>query len=91
MSNLDYTTLLSINSEDRTSGTSSNFNINMTKTFNMQDICKIELYTASIPITFYNISSTLNNLTFILNEGGSDIPITLIAGNYNVNDFVTSL
>ena len=88
---LNYTTLLSINSEDRTSGSSHNFNINITKTVNLQHLSEIEFYYAYVPITFYNVSSTLNNINFILNEGVTDIPCVITAGNYNVNDFVTAI
>ena len=73
-----------INSYSRTSGTNSNFtyklNIDTTKDYN-----KVVLLQASIPKTMYMISSTTN--TFILQENGSNIIITVPPGNYNKSSF----
>lgn len=73
-----------INSYNRTSGTNSNFtyklNIDVTKNYN-----KVVMLQASIPKTMYMISSTTN--TFILQENGSNIIITVPPGNYNKNSF----
>ena len=73
-----------INSYSRTSGTNSNFtyklNIDTAKNYN-----KVVLLQASIPKTMYMISSTTN--TFILQENGSNIIITVPPGNYNKSSF----
>ena len=73
-----------INSYSRTSGTNSNFayklNIDATKSYN-----KVVILQASIPKTMYMISSTTN--TFILQENGSNIIITIPPSNYNKSSF----
>lgn len=76
--------LFYINSYNRTSGTNSNFSFKLlldpTRNFN-----KVIVLQASIPKTFYLISEPNN--TFILNENGTNIIITIPVGNYTKTSF----
>jgi hypothetical protein len=78
--------LFYINSYNRTSGTNSNFsyklNIDINKNYN-----KVVVLQASVPKTFYMISSTTN--TFILKENSTNTVINVPPGNYDINSFKT--
>jgi hypothetical protein len=74
---------LNIHSSDRnTSGypDSNVFNLNLSTSYS--GIKKIELQSAIIPNTWYNINSYNNKLIF--NEGALDITATLTNGSYNI-------
>ena len=50
----------------------------------------VSLHSASIPYSFYNIRSGVNN-TLILLGGGGEFTITIPEGNYNVKSFATKI
>lgn len=77
-----------INSYSRINGTNSNFSyklqIDQTKNYN-----KVVVLQASIPKTYYMISKNSN--TFILQENGQNIIITVPPGNYNTTSFKSAV
>lgn len=80
--------LYSICSENRTSGNSNDFVITTSEP--LQHVSEIEIYSAQISHTFYNVSTALNNNTFILSEEGElDQTINIKDGHYDINYFVS--
>lgn len=77
-----------INSENRLSGTNSNFTFRI-DTKNNDDFDYVVLLQASIPKSYYLISEGSN--TFILNETGNDTIITLPNGNYSRSSYRAQL
>lgn len=75
--------LVFINSYNRISGNTSNFNIDISNQIN-NDIKyeKISLVNISLPKTYYLINNTSNIL--IINENGNDYYITIQNGNYSL-------
>lgn len=77
-----------IDSKDRTSGTNSNFHINVKlkkdNSYNM-----ISLVHAGVPKSYYNIDS--QNNTFTLTENGSSTTVTLTPGDYTSSTFPAHL
>jgi len=75
-----------IDSDNRISGNSSKFQINI----NIPKYCDhVALLQISIPKSFYSIDINLN--TFILKEDSTETKITLNNGNYSANEFITEL
>lgn len=68
-----------IDSSNRTSGTDSNFQINVNLPKN--NFNRVALLQLSCPKSFYNFSTDKN--TFTLRELGMDVTITIPIGNYN--------
>lgn len=81
-----YSVLL-INSKDRIQGDSNQFSITLPAPYN--NVRAIELLSAYIPNTVYNINSSNN--TIIFNEGGSNLTATLTVGAYSIYDLITEL
>lgn len=77
-----------VNSEDRVSGTSSNFNIklHMNDTVKFDSVAVLQM---SIPLSYYLIRSPYD--TFTLIEGVNAVSITVPNGNYNINTFKTTV
>jgi len=81
------TRIIDINSDNRTSGSNSNFTIQLPNLDLRYD--RVSLISASIPKTYYNVQAPYN--TFILTEGVQSINITVPAGNYSFNSFAASI
>lgn len=81
------TRIIDINSDDRTSGTSSNFTIRLPNLDSRYD--RVSLIAASIPKTYYNVQDGLN--TFILTEGIQQVTLTVTPGNYSFNSFAAAI
>ena len=77
-----------INSENRVSGTSSNFSVPIDIP-DMSGFDTVQVLQASIPLSFYLIRSPYN--TFTLRELGVDTLVTIPEGNYNVNSFMNKI
>ena len=75
-----------INSEDRNSGTSSDFTYEIPNNGDFTHCC---ILGCNIPVSYYLIQAPYN--TFTLTELSSSIVITVPIGNYNVNSFQTVL
>lgn len=76
--------IIYVNSRDRLSGTDSNFTIdlNIDRSKNYDRICVLDI---SIPKSYYTIQSPYN--TFVLDENGNQVNITIPEANYNRNSF----
>lgn len=83
--------LCSLNSKDRSSGTSSSFQISLapyligTKTFT--HVC---LISCAIPKTYYLIDADLND-TFVVTEAGGDTTVTIPEGNYSIDTLTSAI
>lgn len=77
---------LFIDSVNKSYGTSSNFQITLDDSLNINNV---KLLNARIPVTWYNIDS-LNN-TILFNEGAGNLTATLPLGNYNITDLTSEL
>ena len=76
-----------INSEERQSGSSSDFTFQMQMPKDKFDrVCVLQ---ASIPQSYYIVEAFAN--TFIVRELGVDITVTVPVGNYNVFSFATAV
>lgn len=85
-----YKQVVYIDSNFRSSGTSDNFTIDLSKQIlNSNNYDRIVLTSASIPKSYYNIDDS--NESFILTELGVDTLITLIHGNYSYSTLATAL
>jgi hypothetical protein len=83
--NFDY---IQINSKDRTndSASSTDFFVIMGQAL---EFSKIQLDSAEIPYTIYNVNSTNNVL--VVNWNSSNTTITITPGNYTMSQLQTSL
>lgn len=79
------TRIIDINSDNRTSGTNSNFTIQLPNLDQRYD--RVSLVSASIPKTYYNIQAPYN--TFIFQEGIQTLTITVPVGNYSFTSFAS--
>ena len=79
------TRIIDINSDNRTSGTNSNFTIQLPNLDQRYD--RVSLVSASIPKTYYNISAPYNTFTF--QEGIQTLTITVPVGNYSFTSFAS--
>lgn len=79
------TRIIDINSDNRTSGSNSNFTVQLPNLDQRYD--RVSLVSASIPKTYYNVSAPYN--TFILTEGVQTRIITVPVGNYSFNSFAS--
>lgn len=79
------TRIIDINSDDRISGTSSNFTVKLPNLDPHYD--RVSLIAASIPKTYYNVQQGLN--TFILTEGIQQVTLTVTPGNYSFSSFAS--
>lgn len=77
-----------INSENRNSGSSSNFTykIEIPRGGNFDSV---SVLSASIPLSYYLIRSPYN--TMVLKEGVTEVMITVPEGNYSARSFMTDL
>lgn len=72
------------------SGTSDNFTYNVVLPADvLKKINSVSVSSVTIPKSFYQINE--NNNTFIISENNVDINITLIAGNYSLQQWFTAL
>ena len=81
--------LLNISSRQRTSGTNSNFRLNLNNSEGLQACKSIILKSASIPNTVYNINE-FNNI-ILLGTSGADFTDTVPVGQYTINELITYL
>jgi len=79
------TRIIDIYSNNRTSGSNSNFTVQLPNLDQRYD--RVSLVSASIPKTYYNVSSPYN--TFILTEGVQTLTITVPVGNYSFTSFAS--
>lgn len=79
--------VLYIDSKFRTSGDVENFTIQLD--IPLKRVTKVEIVSAEIPYTFYNVTN-LNN-TIVWTDGTTPYTATIEIGNYTVSDFVTTL
>jgi hypothetical protein len=87
MSLIEAKHIVYINSENRVSGTDSNFTYNLNVTSTEYDhICALQI---SVPKSYYLVQSPFN--TFTLNEDGDTVEITLDPGNYTRQSLKTIL
>jgi hypothetical protein len=77
-----------INSENRVSGTSSNFSVAIDIP-DMSGFDTVQVLQATIPLSFYLIRSPYN--TFTLRELGVDTLVTVPEGNYDVKSFMNKM
>lgn len=77
-----------INSENRTSGSSSNFTINLDLP-DGSNFDSVVVLSMSLPLSYYLIRSPYNTLT--LKEAGVSVLITVVPGNYDARTFATAL
>jgi len=80
--------ILHINSDDRISGTASNFTWSYKKSGD-EVYDRVCLLSASIPLSYYLIQDGYN--TFQLRENVTTVTITVPAGNYNTTSFATTV
>lgn len=85
MSGIQTSRIYYINSQNRISGSDSNFSYLIPIDDQYTHVCVLQ---ASIPMSFYLVRNGYN--TFILNEKGTDILVTIPEGNYNYNNFMTT-
>lgn len=90
--------VIHINSEDGsvvyTSGHTTDFSYQLENVISIPENQKalVSCIGATIPYTFYNIRTGLNDLiSFRVSEGGTIIPATLAVGNYNSTTFATEV
>lgn len=81
-----YSGLLFIDSSQRTSGTSSSFDILLNQEVPMDSL---KLQSVTIPNTFYNITSSNNSFT--VTEGANTVSVSLTPGLYSINTLLTLL
>jgi hypothetical protein len=77
-----------INSEDRVSGTSSNFTMELQVNDSSQ-FDRVAVLQLSIPLSYYIVRNPFD--TFTLTEGATTVSITIPNGNYNSNTFKTKV
>jgi hypothetical protein len=77
-----------INSADRIKGTNQAFEIGINIPID-SGFDSVAVIDASIPLSYYVIRQPYN--VFTLNEGSSSVNITIVPGNYNVNNFLTAM
>jgi hypothetical protein len=63
----------------------------MTLPEKINDVKSIQILNAEIPISFYNISSDLNNNTFKITNNLSYVTINLPNGRYNSTNIITTI
>lgn len=80
---------LIINSQDRTSGTSSNFTINSANNIRLNGRKRIKLKHVSIYNTFYNINNNNNKIDFT--ENATNKTTTLTNGYYTATSLATHI
>lgn len=81
------TTILEVNSKDRSSGSNTNYCYNL-KDFSVSNVQSIKINRVNIPYSFYSLKN--QNITLNLASGGSGV-INFIGGNYNVNQLCAYL
>lgn len=75
---------ITINSENRNSGTTSDFSFTIPSDGDYTHVCVLG---CNVPVSYYLIQAPYN--TLILNEAGTLITVTIPVGNYNVASFKT--
>jgi len=91
MSSIYYTEsrVISLNSLDRISGGNGDMTIVMPIDEKQRDFDSVCLVSASIPKSYYLVQPGFN--TFILEEDGIQVVITIDDGNYSVSSFITKV
>lgn len=84
---MKQTSIYLIHSKDRITGTSSNYTLQLPQA--IKDIKAIELLTASIPATIYNIDQYNNK--FYYNDLGIDRTVTIPHGSYSSSSLISTL
>lgn len=85
-----YKDVIYVDSTNRASGNSNQFSINLTGKFQIpNNYNSIVLVGASIPKSFYLVSSSNN--TFTLIENGTSYTVTIPIGNYNFTSLASQL
>lgn len=79
-------TLLIVNSKDRISGTSTNFNYQI-KYYGKEEVDTFRIGKITIPYSFYNLQQQF----FIFKYNGTNFDIELPAGNYSAQSLATFL
>lgn len=79
----DPKTFLIINSASRSSGTITDFTINLSK--EIRNATTIKLLECKIPNTLYNVRTGIND-QILFSEGGPNLTATLTAGSYGISD-----
>jgi len=68
---------------------STNYTLDLSDT--LKNVLSMRLYSYQIPFSWYLIDPIYNNTCFWITNGSDNVAITMPAGNYNSNEFVTSL
>ena len=82
---------LFVDSSQRINGTDTSFMVEFQRSLENKpfEYCCIEK--ASIPLTFYNISTELSTSTFTINDGSDDVAITLTEGQYSATELASHM
>lgn len=79
-----------LDSQYRQTGTqSTDYTLDLSDHLN--DVLSVRLYSFQIPMTWYTIDEAYNNTCFWIQNGTYNIPITIISGNYNPDNLVSSI
>jgi len=72
-----------------TKSTSTNYTLDLSDT--LKNVLSMRLYSYQIPFSWYLIDSNYNNTCFWITNGNDNVPITMASGNYNSEQFVTTM
>jgi len=89
-------TVLHIRSKDAqqlTDGYNTNFQVQLSQAIICQpdEECHIQLMSAEIAYSFYNISDSLENNELLINDAGSSFTITIANGSYDIDELVDAI
>jgi hypothetical protein len=77
-----------LNSKNRTSGSTSNFNARLIK--GLKNVHRIQLRSVEVPISYYTVNSTNNTLKFS-NQVPTEFTVTFSEGNYSAIELAAEI